>query len=73
MINKKIKFKEISIADAKIILKWRRKKRISDYQYTNINSSLKLQKKWILDSYKKQNYYHWLILFKKKTNWIYLY
>ena len=47
MINKKIKFKEISLSDAKIILKWRRKKRISDYQYTNISSSLKLQKEWI--------------------------
>jgi RimJ/RimL family protein N-acetyltransferase len=66
MINKKIKFKEISLSDAKIILKWRRKKRISDYQYTNISSSLKLQKEWILESYKKKDYYHWLILFKKK-------
>jgi len=66
MINKKIKFKEIGVSDAKIILKWRREKRISDYQYTNITSSLKMQKKWILDSYEKENYYHWLILFKKK-------
>jgi RimJ/RimL family protein N-acetyltransferase len=67
MIHKKIKFKEIKISDAKKILAWRRKKRISKFQYTDINNSLKLQKKWIVDCYKKNNYYHWLIEYKKKT------
>ena len=66
MINKKIKFKELIISDAKLVLKWRRKKRISQYLFSNISSSLKMQKKWILESYNKKNYYHWLILFKKK-------
>lgn len=66
MINKKIKFKELIISDAKLVLKWRRKKRISQYLFSNISSSLKTQKKWILESYNKKNYYHWLILFKKK-------
>tara|TARA_B110000967_G_scaffold205281_1_gene249501 strand:- start:244 stop:531 length:288 start_codon:yes stop_codon:yes gene_type:complete len=61
-----IKFREIKISDAKKILKWRRKTRISNFQFTDISNSLKLQKKWISESFNKMNYYHWLILFKKK-------
>jgi RimJ/RimL family protein N-acetyltransferase len=66
MINKHVSFKEIKISDAKKILVWRKKKKISKYQYTDISSSLNLQKKWIKDSYNKKNYYHWLIKYKKK-------
>ena len=67
MINKKIKFKEIKISDAKKILEWRRKKRITNFQYTDVSNSIKLQKKWISDSYNNKNYYHWLIIFNKET------
>jgi len=66
MINSQIKFREIKISDAKTILNWRRKPRITNYQFTDIKNSLGLQKKWILDSFKKKNYYHWIILYKKK-------
>ena len=66
MIINQIQFKEIKISDAKKILNWRRKDRITNFQFTDIKDSIKLQKKWILDSYKKKNYYHWMILYKKK-------
>jgi RimJ/RimL family protein N-acetyltransferase len=66
MSNNQIQFREIKISDAKKILKWRRKKRVTNFQFTDIHNSLKLQKKWILDSYNKKNYYHWLIMYKKK-------
>ena len=65
-MNNQIKFREIKISDAKKILKWRRKTRITNFQFTDISNSLKLQKKWISESFNKTNYYHWLILFKKK-------
>ena len=66
MISNKIKFRELKITDAKIILSWRRKKRISKNQYTNISNSLVLQKEWLINSFEKKDYYHWLILFKNK-------
>ena len=66
MIINQIQFKEITISDAKKILNWRRKDRITNFQFTDIKDCIKLQKKWILDSYKKKNYYHWLIKYKKK-------
>ncbi len=61
-----ITFREIKIKDAKILLNWRRKKRISEFQFTDIKNSLKKQEEWIKKSYNKNNYYHWIILFKKK-------
>ena len=67
MSNNQIQFREIKISDAKKILKWRRKKRVTNFQFTDIHNSLKLQKKWILDSYNTKNYYHWLIMYKKKN------
>ena len=66
-----ITFREIKIEDAKILLNWRRKKRISEFQFTDINNSLVNQKKWIKNSYNNNNYYHWMILLKKKTNWFF--
>ena len=61
-----ITFREIKKDDAKILLNWRKKKRVSEFQFTDIDNSLKKQKEWIKNSYKKNNYYHWIILFKKK-------
>lgn len=66
MTKNQIKFREIKITDAKKILKWRIKPRITNFQFTDISNSLKLQKKWISESYYKKNYYHWLIIFKNK-------
>tara|TARA_Y100000816_G_scaffold290364_1_gene278863 strand:+ start:1749 stop:2363 length:615 start_codon:yes stop_codon:yes gene_type:complete len=66
MIKHQIKFREIKVSDAKKILNWRRKERITNFQFTDIKNSLKLQKKWILASYKKKSYYHWLTLYRNK-------
>ena len=56
MTNNKISFREIKISDAKKILNWRRKKRITSFQFTDIKNSITLQKKWIRESFKKNNY-----------------
>jgi UDP-4-amino-4,6-dideoxy-N-acetyl-beta-L-altrosamine N-acetyltransferase len=61
-----LSFKEVEIKDARILLKWRRKKRISKFQFTDIGSSYEKQKNWIKSSNQKKNYFHWIILFKKK-------
>ena len=42
-----IQFREIKISDAKKILNWRRKDRITNFQFTDIKNSIKLQRKWI--------------------------
>ena len=49
-----ITFKEVEVKDAKTILKWRRKKRISKFQFTDIRSSLEKQKNWIKFCNKKK-------------------
>ena len=64
--NTLISFREIKITDAALILKWRRKKRITSFQFTDISNSINKQKIWIKNSYHKKDYYHWIILFKKK-------
>lgn len=61
-----IEFREVKVEDAKLLLNWRTKRRISKFMLTDISKSLNKQKNWILTSYKKKNYYHWIILFKKK-------
>ena len=66
MLRNKIKFIEIKISDAKKILDWRKKDRITNFQFTDINNSLKLQKNWIVKSYEQADYYHWLVMFKNK-------
>lgn len=66
MLKNKIKFREIKISDAKKILDWRKKDRITNFQFTDINNSLKLQKNWIVKSYEQADYYHWLVMFKNK-------
>ncbi len=65
-MKKLITFKEVKIKDSGIILNWRRKKRITEFQFTDLKNSLKDQKNWIKSCYQKKNYYHWIILFKKK-------
>ena len=42
--NTLISFREIKINDAELILKWRRKKRITNFQFTDIKNSVKSQK-----------------------------
>ena len=61
-----IKFRKVNITDAKLILKWRLKKRITNFQFTDIENSLKKQINWIKKCKQKTNYVHWIILFKKK-------
>ena len=66
MTKNLIEFREIKISDASKILKWRRKDRITNFQFTDIENSITLQKKWISDSYKKKEYYHRMVNFKNK-------
>ena len=46
-----VAFKEVEVKDAKTILKWRREKRISKFQFTDIGSSLEKQKNWIKSTF----------------------
>ena len=53
-MKKLITFKEVKIKDSRIILNWRRKKRITEFQFTDIKESLKNQKNWIKSCCKKK-------------------
>ena len=64
--NTLISFREVKITDAALILRWRRKKRITNFQFTDISNSIKKQQNWIRNCSKRKDYYHWIILFKKK-------
>ena len=44
MTKNLIEFREIKISDASKILKWRRKDRITNFQFTDIENSVSLQK-----------------------------
>jgi RimJ/RimL family protein N-acetyltransferase len=56
-----IKFREVEVSDAKQILDWRTKTRITEYLNSDVSYDLEAQKKWIGDSFSKSNYYHWII------------
>lgn len=56
-----ISFREVNIDDADIILRWRTSNSVTKFMNTDIEYDLEAQKNWLLSSYKKQNYYHWII------------
>lgn len=56
-----ISFRELKCDDAQLILNWRTKERITNFMNTDITHGIDVQKKWIADSFKKRNYYHWII------------
>ncbi len=64
-MSKLISFRELTLRDAKLTLNWRRKNRITKFQFTDIKNSITNQKKWINNSFRKKNYYHWIIKYKK--------
>ena len=58
----KISFREVTIDDAKMILDWRTSPGITQQMITDIPYDLDAQRKWIVDSYSKKDYYNWVIL-----------
>ena len=61
-----ISFREVEADDAKLILDWRTTHRINKVMITDVDYDIENQKRWISDSYSKDSYYHWLILFDNK-------
>ena len=64
-MSKLINFRELSLKDAELTLNWRIKHRITKFQFTDIKRSIPNQKKWINNSFKRKDYYHWIINYKK--------
>ena len=80
-----IKFREIKLIDAKKLLDWRTKDRITKFMDSDIEYNIHANKNWIRMSYNRADYYHWIIQYrsqdiglisindlnfkKKSTNW----
>lgn len=59
-------FREIEINDAKLILDWRTKSRITKYMTSDVSYNLEAQIKWLESSLKKSNSYHWIIKYNNE-------
>ena len=55
-------FREVDVADAKLILSWRVKERITRFMNTDISYDLENQKRWVESCYHNPYYYHWIIV-----------
>jgi len=55
-----ITFREISEEDAQLTLDWRTKPRVAEMMLTQVTGDLEAQREWIVASFKKPNYYHWI-------------
>lgn len=56
-----ISFREVIINDAKTILTWRAKKRVTKYMVNDIDLNMDNHIRWLKRCYAKKNYYHWII------------
>ncbi len=58
-----ISFREIEMDDAKMLLDWRTAPEINQYMTTDVPYDIEAQKRWILNSYARNDYYHWIALY----------
>ena len=58
-----LKFREVELDDAELILKWRTKKRVTRFMNRDIDYDLNAQRGWLESCYSKPSYYHWIVTF----------
>ena len=56
-----IGFDEVTVDDAERILKWRVSHRVTKYMNTDVEFNIDNQRRWLVNSYSKDSYYHWII------------
>jgi RimJ/RimL family protein N-acetyltransferase len=56
-----IRFREIELDDAELILDWRTKDRVTKFMNSDVSYDVNMQKKWLAGSFRKHTYYHWII------------
>jgi len=56
-----LKFSEVNLNQAELILNWRTSERVKKFMTTDIVFDLEMQKRWLLSCYENPNYYHWII------------
>jgi len=61
-----IKFREVQVSDAKMILDWRTSDRITKFLNSDMKYDLNAQSEWLEGSLKKSSYYHWIIQYGGK-------
>jgi UDP-4-amino-4,6-dideoxy-N-acetyl-beta-L-altrosamine N-acetyltransferase len=61
-----IAFREIHVSDAKQILDWRTKARVTEYMDSDVTYDIESQEKWLENSCTKPSYYHWIIQYGGK-------
>lgn len=61
-----ITFREVSISDAKLILDWRTKERVTQYMTSTIDNDIEAQEKWLRNSFSKPDYYFWIIQYGRQ-------
>lgn len=58
-------FREVELDDAELIFEWRTSERVSRYMLSDISRDFDLHQKWLKDSFRRPDYYHWIITYGK--------
>ena len=59
-------FREVEIDDAKLLLNWRTKSRITKYMTSDVSHDIEAQKNWLKGTLEKSDSYHWISRYKNK-------
>jgi len=69
-------FREVEIADAEQIMRWRQSHSVNKYMETSLANNIDEQKAWLASCFQRPNYYHWIVQHGHKdiglvnfTNW----
>ncbi len=54
-------FYKPTLDDAETIMRWRLKPRVTRYMRTDIEDDIDAQKKWLIETNRREDYYHWLV------------
>ena len=56
-----VSFREVKMGDARLILEWRTKPRVTSQMLTDIANDEAGQSKWLERCYESPSYYHWIV------------
>lgn len=56
-----LSFREVTLPDAEMILRWRTQPRVAEMMITSVNDDINEQRRWLKNSYDSPSYYHWIM------------
>jgi RimJ/RimL family protein N-acetyltransferase len=56
-----LSFREVDVADAEMILRWRTQPRVAEMMMTKVSDDIDDQRRWLMSSFESPTYYHWIM------------